>query len=140
MAAEINSTRASENEVLVLDCGDLFFKSRCPTELRPKTILFAMKKMGYDAINVADGELSFGQEFFLSQAKVTGLPFLSANLRLEKDDAGVIKPYLLRKISGRTIAVTGLIAPTLLPKDAEKNGVRISSVAESLKRVLICNR
>lgn len=136
VAAEIKSVRASETNVLVFDCGDLFFKNRCATDLRPKTILSVMKKMGYDAINVAEGELSFGQDFFINQAKETGLTFLSANLTLDKDDTRVIKPYIIRKMKGVTVAITGIIPPTLLPKEAAKEGIRLSGVVESLKAVL----
>lgn len=135
-AAEIDHQRKENQDVVVLDCGDMFFKNTSQTDLRAKTIFSLMKKMKLDAINVGEGELSFGPAFFLEHATSSGIPFVSANVELKDDTSGIIKKFVMVKKHGITICVTGVIAPTYLPRDAEEKGIKVKDTVGALQEVL----
>lgn len=89
--------------------------------------------MNYDALNIADGELSLGDEFFAKVSSEAKVPLVSANL---SGRPGVI-PYLLRKVGGLTVAITGVTAGNLLPASQNKlAGVANSSPADVLKKLI----
>ena len=72
--------RTKYKNLLLLDCGDSFDKYRDLAELRAEISMKGLSIMGYDALNIADGELSFGLETFDKVKKEAEFPLLSANI------------------------------------------------------------
>jgi len=72
--------------------------------------------MNYDALNIGDGELSLGQEFFTNLSARSKVPMLSANIT---GLPGVV-PYLIKNIGGINVAITGVTAGMLLSPEADK--------------------
>lgn len=81
-ATMINDLKRSYPNALLLDAGGLFAGDTVLDQLRCKIHLNAMKTMQYDAANVGVGELRFGRAFFQTLRDSGGVPFVSANLKI----------------------------------------------------------
>ncbi|MBH49437.1 MAG: hypothetical protein CMG69_01625 [Candidatus Marinimicrobia bacterium] len=124
---------------VILDAGDLFFSTsvlddsnRVSEQFRANAILKGYEKIGCDAINVGQYELSAGLEFLLESAQKSTIPFISANLRFSDNYKLIFDPYLLIRRSGLTIGVIGLT--NLVPKTI--NGVVVESYLASGRRFI----
>ena len=81
-ATMVDDLRRSYPNALLLDAGGLFAGDTVLDQLRCKIHLNAMKAMRYDAANAGVGELRFGQAFFETMRDSIGVPFASANLKV----------------------------------------------------------
>lgn len=81
-ATMVNDLKQSYPNALLLDAGGLFAGDTVLDQLRCKIHLKAMKAIHYDAANVGVGELRFGQAFFETMRDSGGVPFVSANLKI----------------------------------------------------------
>ena len=81
-ATIVKDLRRSYPHALLLDAGGLFAGDTVLDQLRCKIHLNAMKAMRYDVANAGVGELRFGQAFFETMRDSGGIPFASANLRV----------------------------------------------------------
>ena len=113
--------RQEDLDPVILDAGDLFFSTlvlndsnRVSEQFRANAILKGYEKIGCDAINVGQYELSAGLEFLLESAQKSTIPFISANLRYSDNYKLIFDPYLLIRRPGLTIGVIGLT--NLVPK------------------------
>lgn len=91
-----------------------------------------MALMGYDALNIADGELSLGKDFFAKLSSTAKVPMLSANLT---GLPGVV-PFVVKEVGGVTVAITGVTAGAFFPADAKKTGDVAGSPVSALKELL----
>ncbi|MBU0673207.1 MAG: hypothetical protein KJ950_01030 [Proteobacteria bacterium] len=92
-----------------------------------------MALMGYDAMNIADGELSLGRNFFAKLSAKAEVPMISANLI---GPPGVV-PYLIKQVGGLTVAITGITAGTFLPaEDTLKEGDTAGNPVDDLQKIL----
>ena len=82
-ATMVRDLRRSHPDALLLDAGGLFAGDTVLDQLRCKIHLNAMKAMRYDVANAAVGELRFGQAFFETMRDSIGVPFASANLKVD---------------------------------------------------------
>ena len=78
----VNDLKRSHPNALLLDAGGLFAGDTVLDQLRCKIHLQAMKAIHYDAVNIGVGELRFGQAFFETMRDSGGVPFVSANLKI----------------------------------------------------------
>lgn len=123
--------------MLVLDCGDTFLSKKNVPELRAEAVLSGMKLMKYDAINVAEGELSLGTEFFQNIAGKSSVPFISANIVSEKSNLSEIKPYIVKEYEGFRVGITGLAASVLFDTDIMKmQGIIVKNYVNALKEII----
>jgi 2',3'-cyclic-nucleotide 2'-phosphodiesterase (5'-nucleotidase family) len=60
----VNELREKNKNVLLLDGGDSISARANFSALRAETSMKALGVMQYDALNIADGELSVGLKFF----------------------------------------------------------------------------
>ena len=69
-----------------------------------------MQMMHYDAVNVADGELSLGSSFFQQLVAAEPIPVISANLATiqPNDKPALIKPYVIRNFGSLRVGVIGV--------------------------------
>ena len=82
-ATMVRDLRRSHPDALLLDAGGLFAGDTVLDQLRCKIHLNAMKAMRYDVANAGVGELRFGQAFFETMRDSGGVPFASANLKVD---------------------------------------------------------
>ncbi len=93
-ATIVNALKRSYPNALLLDAGGLFAGDTALDQLRCEIHLNAMKAMQYDVANVGVGELRFGRAFFQTMRDSGGVPFASANLRINGVQMGVVARIL----------------------------------------------
>ncbi|MCL5257048.1 MAG: hypothetical protein M1319_04525 [Chloroflexi bacterium] len=111
----MQSAKQSGNVVLV-DAGDAFSDIFYDPDSKVKAelIAMAMGKMGYDAFNIGENELRYGQAFLKDIAAKSGLQLLSANLRLGGQSPDFVKPYIIKDVGGIKVGIIGIIDPNVL--------------------------
>ena len=116
-ATMVNDLKRSYPNALLLDAGGLFAGDTVLDQLRCKIHLQAMKAIQYDATNVGVGELRFGQAFFETMRDSIGVPFVSANLKINGVqmgasirilDAGDVRVGVIGVAGEREIEVHGM--------------------------------
>ena len=127
-------------DVLLVDAGN-FLVGPESLESQGKVIVAAYGAIGYDAINVSYREFRLGSASTLKLLRDSKLPLVSANLLDEATGQLLFKPYVVKQVGGRRVAVIGVTDPPpglkFLPQLREQlAGVRISPVAESLAQWL----
>ena len=136
-AGKIKEIRETHRNVLVLDCGDTFLGKKNVPELRAEAVLSGMNLMKYDAINVADGELSLGTEFFQNIAGKLSVPFISANIVSEKSNLSEIKPYILKDYGAFRVGITGVTPSVFFDTVAlKKDGIVVKNYVKALKELM----
>ena len=110
-ATRIAEIREQYPHVLVLDCGN-YLKARRNDrldEVRPKHVQRALKVIGYDALNVAVGELDAGELFLSLFGSEPSIPLVSANAKIaDKSDVHQWPSFLIRTLGGIRIGIIGL--------------------------------
>jgi len=118
--------------VLVLDAGDSLIRDRSPAlTSQGKSSVELMNMMGYDAMALGAGDLAIlGVDGIRQRMGEAQFPFLSANVVLTASGDLLAKPYVIRELQGRRIAIVGLTEPVLLPDAAIRDP--LSSLREVL--------
>ena len=132
-AAYLDSIADKQN-LLLLDSGNFIAGGLFDSEsinpdrdkLRTFFYLTTMQSMGYDALAIGENEFVFGGDFLKEVIKNFKLNYLSANIALEG-----IKPYLIKEVSGKKIAITALSPKSLY----KKYGVEVGDYSKSLEKV-----
>ena len=88
-ATIVHHLKLSHPNALLLDAGGLFAGDTVLDQLRCKMHLKAMKAMQYNVGNVGVGELRFGRAFFETMRDSGGVPFVSANLKIDGARVGL---------------------------------------------------
>lgn len=130
----IQDLRKKHKYTLLLDVGD-FFWPRKSGELRTEVTVKAMKMMGYDALNVADGELAFGIDFLKRvDSKVRGT-FVNSNVSGREDLPW--QPCMIKIYNGLRVAILGVVSPDLVNHTRmREDGMSIENPEVSLKQRL----
>ena len=76
--------------------------------------------MGYDVVNIGDKDLMMGFKFLSEVSQKAKFPFISANLVDKKTQKGILKPYVIKEISGLKIAILGLMDDLFNPTLQER--------------------
>jgi len=133
----IKDIREKHENVLLLDCGDLFFQRKDRSKLRAEISIEGLNLMKYDALNLGEGELSFGFDFLTKMTQKTSVPLVSANILDKSRRKGIAPEYLLKEFNGFKVCIIGIVSPDYF-KEANliKDGLVIDDPEETLKRVL----
>lgn len=111
-ATIINSARSRSRNALLLDTGDTLAPA---DQTQGKTTIEAMNLMGYDAMVPGERDFTFGVAVFRQRMAEAKFPFLAANL-LDASGNLLCKPYVIKEVGGRKIALvglTGLLVPNV---------------------------
>jgi 2',3'-cyclic-nucleotide 2'-phosphodiesterase (5'-nucleotidase family) len=137
-AGMIHKIKSEHPNTLILDGGDTFHAKIDFPEKRAKTVMQGMKLMGYDVINIGDGEFSLGLEFFDTQRRQWGLNFVSATASFkEVVPKEAVKSWVIEKRGGIRIGIIGIMSKALLDENQPKDErVSIGDPAMSLKNAL----
>lgn len=111
--AIIDSVRAAEKNVLLLDAGDVVQGTLYFTLFGGEVETAMLDSLGYDACTLGNHEFDNGMEPLAKCYKTMSTARLSANYGLEGTPLeGLLEPYLIKQYGGRKIAVVGI---NLLP-------------------------
>lgn len=113
-ATIINRERSRSRNVLLLDTGDTLAPA---DQTQSKTTIEAMNLMGYDAMVPGERDFTFGAAVFRQRMAEAKFPFLAANL-LDANGTLLCKPYVIKEVGGRKIALVGLTG-SLVPNVAK---------------------
>jgi 5'-nucleotidase / UDP-sugar diphosphatase len=133
LAGEVNRLR-KERPTLLLAAGDMIQGDPWANLFEGKSTIEVMNAMDFSAMVLGNHEFDFGQEVLYKRIQEARFPILAANIQ----GMPMIKPYVLKEISGLTIAIIGLITedtPTVTnPKNVR--GLVFFPMIDSFKKVL----
>lgn len=147
-SALVNKIRAEENNLLLLDAGDVFQGTPWFDVYGGKVDFELMSEMGYDAMAIGNHEFDLGLEGFAEAAQFAEFPFLAANYSTLKTP---INPFVERQIIkefegfkigifGLGIQFDGIVDPSLHKGVRHRDPVIISKrVIESLREFHQCD-
>jgi 2',3'-cyclic-nucleotide 2'-phosphodiesterase (5'-nucleotidase family) len=109
-ATAIQSVRARNSHVLLLDAGDQFQGSLLFTVGGAELVADVMNRLGYDAMCLGNHEFDAGPVELAQFIQQVQFPVLSANIdaMLDPDLGGLILPYAVFTFDRRSVAVFGL--------------------------------
>jgi len=120
-AALIAQIRREEENVLLLDAGDIFQGTPYFNLYKGEPEMKAMEMMGYDATTMGNHDFDAGIEGFARQLHNINFPVLIANYDFTKTILeGKTKPYTIIKKAGIKIGIfgVGIQLKGLVPEDA----------------------
>ncbi len=111
------------NPVLVLDSGDLFFKSHVAPSyleeqwgLQAEFIVDRFNEIGCDGVGIGENDFALGLGQLLQLKKRARFPILNANIVNEKGET-LFDRYAIRKIGNLKVGIFSVLDPSLpLPK------------------------
>ncbi|NBX80888.1 MAG: bifunctional metallophosphatase/5'-nucleotidase, partial [Flavobacteriales bacterium] len=105
----IQKIRQEEENVLLLDSGDIFQGTPYFNAYHGELEMQLMSTLGYDAATMGNHDFDIGLNGFLNAKKHANFPFLCGNYDFSKTIlANEIKPYHVFKKSGIKIGVFGI--------------------------------
>ncbi|MGN1149791.1 MAG: bifunctional metallophosphatase/5'-nucleotidase, partial [Sutterella sp.] len=113
LAEAIAARKASSDNVLALDAGDvwpgtLFFKAG-----GPKAITALTNRIPWDAVTIGNHEFDGGCEEVLDYVRAKSVPVLGANLDASSAcplaKADVVRPWIIRTIRGVPVGIIGMM-------------------------------
>ena len=130
----IRDFREKHKNVILVDAGDFFWQRKLG-ELRAKITANALCMMRYDALNVSDGEFSYGIDFLQGFAPELKGAFISSNVAGQEDLPW--KPYIIKELKGLKVAVLGVVSPDLVNHvRMREDGILVEDQEACLKRLL----
>ena len=132
--------RRAQVPVLLLDAGNALYG---PDSIAGNggAIVEAYNHLAYDAVNLTPRDLRLGKQSALEALKAAKFDVVSANLLDAGTNQAIAKPYVVKKVADRRVAVIGVSEPPAgtdyLPHlKRQLSGVKIVPPADALARVL----
>ncbi len=113
------------SELVLVDAGgfagggvyDSYTGGRVEDSLRTAAALRAMGYMKYDAACIGDDDLQYGGQWLVAQARIAGVPLVSANC-CAPDGRLLAEPYVIVRRGGYSFGITGVTTQErLVPVD-----------------------
>jgi 5'-nucleotidase/UDP-sugar diphosphatase len=124
-----------ERPTLLLAAGDMIQGNPWANLFEGKSTIEVMNAMDFTAMALGNHEFDFSQEVLKKRIQEARFPILGANVQ---GMPGFFKPYLLREVSGLSIAIMGLIteetAITTHPNNVQ--GLSFTSAIDTTQKVL----
>jgi 5'-nucleotidase / UDP-sugar diphosphatase len=134
LAGEIERLR-KERPTLLLAAGDMIQGSPWANLFEGKSVIELMNAMNFSAMVLGNHEFDFGQEVLNKRIQEALFPILGANIKGMPD---LIKPYVLKDISGLKVALIGLITEetpiTTHPKNVK--GLTFAPMIEEAQKAI----
>jgi len=137
-ATFIKQYQNANNNILILDAGDLFFHGRGLSPIErdirlhtAKTTLNSYNLIGYQAYNVAAQDFISGLDFIREIQKTAKFPFISANIADSATNQLLFQPYIIHKIGKKRFGIVGVTTEYQIPIP----GVKILPIDEILKKI-----
>ncbi len=109
--------------VLLLDAGDATHGTVLSNFEIGKPVIDVMNVIGYDAMEIGNHDFNYGQEALAERALQAKFPLLAANIKVTAtgETPRFCKPYIIKEVMGKKIAVLGLLTPDTLVITHPKN-------------------
>jgi 2',3'-cyclic-nucleotide 2'-phosphodiesterase (5'-nucleotidase family) len=105
----INGVRTENKNVLVLDAGDSLVGDQDPAKkTQGQTSVDLMNRLGYDAAGIGPEDLTLGPVVLKQRITEAEFPLLSANAVIKAGGELLAKPYVVKDVAGRRVAIVGL--------------------------------
>ncbi|HEX8915328.1 MAG TPA: hypothetical protein VF796_23445, partial [Humisphaera sp.] len=132
--------RRQHPDALLVDAGNALFGGDSAAS-SGKVIAAALDAAGYDAVNVSFRDFRAGRADTLAALAGTKVPAVSCNVLDAATGAPLFKPFVVREVGGRKVAVIGVTdvpaGINVLPHlKRQLAGVRIDPPAAALGRAL----
>lgn len=107
---------AEEEQVLILDAGNVFGDPGLQGQLKAEVALKAMEMMSYDVMNIGANDLNYGDTFLRGDAfvcdasHVPATPTVSANIVYEDGGEPLSAPSQIVAYDNLTLGITGIVA------------------------------
>ena len=139
-ATSLAQLRKEQPNLLLVDAGNSLIGSESLAS-KGQVIVSAYNALGYDAVNLCHRDFWLGKAGTLALLKGAKFAAISANLLDEENGEPLLKPYIVKEIGGRRIAILGVAqAPAgidFLPHLKEHlTGIRIQPPIEALAKWL----
>jgi 2',3'-cyclic-nucleotide 2'-phosphodiesterase (5'-nucleotidase family) len=128
----VDSLRAAEGELLVLDAGDVVNPRSTRGERHDRFILETMGDMQVDAMTLGELELGRGPEFVRMILRESRVPVTLANARFADTGQPIGERFFVREVNGIRTAIAGLVASKCGDRDQpiRESQFRIAQPAE----------
>lgn len=111
----INTLKNNNINPIILDAGDALFARpqysllNLPSvKYKAKAFLEGYEKIGCNALNIGEYDLSAGYDFLKSLEQNSIIPFISANLRVKETGDLAFKPFVIIKRNKLKIGIIGV--------------------------------
>jgi len=133
-----------ESPQVILDTGNFSDNPTAAGEIKTRSLLEAMERLGYAAVNVGERELLMGYDDFAKKTAGISLPFVSTNLVRQDTKEPVLEPYVVieaKRGLGKPpfrIGVLGVVRfnPLFRKSGPDGSSLVIASPKEMVKRYL----
>jgi len=111
-ASVVDSVRATVENVLLLDGGDLYRRGK--NEKQHGAVEIALlNSMGYDALTLGNAEFPFNDRELYDMAehpmlRLANFPILCGNVTLNGEYIAGVQPYIIKEIGGVRVAIIGV--------------------------------
>jgi 5'-nucleotidase / UDP-sugar diphosphatase len=131
LAAKLAMLR-NEKPSLLLAAGDMIQGNNWANLSQGKSVIELMNAMNFDAMVVGNHEFDFGQEVLQKKISEAHFPILGANV----EGIDTVKPYIIKEISGITIAIIGIVTEDTPISTHPKNiaGLKFIPVRETVQK------
>jgi len=106
-ATLVRKVRAENENVLVLDAGDVNTGRAESTFFKARPDLEGYKAVGYDALALGNHEFDNPLATLKEQMHLATFPFLSANIKT-REGRSLARPYVIKEFNGFKVAILGL--------------------------------
>jgi 5'-nucleotidase / UDP-sugar diphosphatase len=96
----------AEKPSLLLAAGDMIQGNNWANLFQGKSSIEVMNAMNFDAMVVGNHEFDFGQTILRERIGEARFPVLGANI----SGLSMVKPYVIKKLNGLSIAIIGVVA------------------------------
>jgi len=107
-AAYIKSVKALNNNVLLLDAGDINTGSALSNMFNAEPDILAYNMMGYDAVVFGNHEFDGTHDKLNNQIKLAKFPFVSSNIKTQDGKFLGGNRYIVKKFGGITVGIFGI--------------------------------
>jgi len=133
-----------ETPQVILDTGNFSDNPTPAGDVKTRSLLEAMGRIGYAAVNVGERELLMGYDAFMEKTAGASVPLVSTNVVRKDTKEPVFKPYVLieaKRGGGRPafqIGVLGVVRfnPLFLKSGPDNSSMVIASPKEMVRRYL----
>ncbi len=135
-AKYVEELKEREKNVLIIDSGDLFFKSASVPlaskeqwRMKAELLARAYRIMGVEATGTGEVDLAMGVDFLKEVSTANGIKLIASNIIQPVD---VFLPYIIIKKNLRRIGIISAVESALIKTE----GVKLQDVRESLNEIL----
>ncbi|MGL5675058.1 MAG: bifunctional metallophosphatase/5'-nucleotidase [Cellulosilyticaceae bacterium] len=119
MSSYIESYKASNPNVIVLDAGDMFQGAPFANVEQGHSLVSIVNQVGYDAMAVGNHEFDYSADNLKTIEAKINYSMLAANVY--KEGALAFKPYIVKEIEGVKVGIFGMATPETAYKTHPNN-------------------